>query len=96
MFGTQAFGYQDDPYTKFNASKLSTETMPVTWKRAADPMKACDAESKRVGNGGFKYTVQACSFWTDKTCVIITGTKTNLHTLGHEIRHCFQGDWHPQ
>jgi len=96
LFTTLSFAYEDNPYTKFDASKMSNETISVTWKRAADPMKACDAESKRVGNGGFKYLVQACSFWTKDSCVIITGNRTNLHTVGHEMRHCFQGDWHPQ
>ena len=44
--------------------------------------------------------INACSQWTsDKTgrkCFIYTSkTKTTLDDLGHELRHCFEGHFHP-
>jgi hypothetical protein len=55
-------------------------------------------ESKKRGLGGFKITVDACSFW-DKglfgdSCTIISEIKTSMAILGHEMRHCFQGSFH--
>lgn len=37
----------------------------------------------------------ACSEYNDQTCTIFTGRNTNMAILGHEIRHCFEGQWHP-
>ena len=39
--------------------------------------------------------VLACSEYTDKTCTIYTGRSTDMAIVGHEIRHCFEGQWHP-
>ena len=40
--------------------------------------------------------VVACAVFVegDKTCTIITGEFTSLATVGHEVRHCFEGLWH--
>ena len=91
-----AVAYEDNPTALFDAGKNTSRSMNVIWKVVDNPTKACDIESRNVGNGGFGYQVQACSFWTKDTCTIITARKTSMHTVGHEMRHCFQGDWHPQ
>ena len=74
------------------------ETSIITWEQATDVQEACDAESQRRGLGGFKIRVEACSFWGKKlgvnVCHIITEKTTDLDTLGHEMRHCFQGSFH--
>lgn len=86
------------PFTKFNATKNMTNTTTVTWEQVDDVQKACDAESRRRGLGGFKIQVEACSFWGKRlmldVCHIITEKKTDFDTLGHEMRHCFQGEFH--
>lgn len=86
----------DDPSIPFDAQKgrYATE-MPIEWRLADNVNTACDAESRRVGNGGFKgQNVQACAFWYKNKCTIITKKKPTMHAVGHEIRHCFQGEWH--
>lgn len=86
------------PFTKFDATHNMTNTTLVTWEQVNNVQTACDAESKRRGLGGFKIQVEACSFWgkrlTLDVCHIITERKTDLDTLGHEMRHCFQGAYH--
>lgn len=86
------------PFTKFDATKNMTNHSMITWDQVDDVQKACEAESRRRGLGGFKIQVEACSFWGKRlmvdVCHIITEKSTNLDTLGHEMRHCFQGAYH--
>ena len=89
----------ESPYDKFTADNNFTTDTSVVWTQAKDINKACNAESKRLGNNGFPYKLDACSFRTkDKygkhTCHIMTSTTMDYWTLGHELRHCFQTDWH--
>jgi hypothetical protein len=84
-----------------NASKLfnagSTEkTVAITWKPVDNVQQVCDIEGKNRGHGRFGYSVNSCAFWSADglQCTIITPKKTNMHLLGHEVRHCFQGNWH--
>ena len=41
---------------------------------------------------GFNAT--ACAKWRGNKCTIITPRETTMETLGHEVRHCFEGHWH--
>jgi hypothetical protein len=41
---------------------------------------------------GFNAT--ACAKWRGNKCTIITPRETTMETLGHELRHCFEGHWH--
>ena len=84
----------DDPFEKFNATNTITSQTLVIWKRVDNVIDGCNAESKRLGVAKIPYKMQACSFWTKSTCTIITGKNKTQHSLGHELRHCFQGYWH--
>lgn len=95
--------FDDDPYTMFNTNKNQFNEVTISWVSVKDIQRSCEAESKRRGNSGFGYPIDACSFWDDKkdwsgktkrACTIFTTKKTNTDTLGHEVRHCFQGDYH--
>lgn len=89
-----AFGFNDNPNSLFDASNNDVQEMNVIWKPVDNVQKVCETESRRRGHNGFGYAVNACSFWEGKTCTIITKKQTNMHALGHELRHCFQGNWH--
>ena len=84
----------DDPTDKFDATQTMTDKTVVIWKRVDNVQIGWNAESERLGVAKIPYQVKACSFWTKNTCTIITGKKTTQHSLGHELRHCFQGNWH--
>jgi hypothetical protein len=96
-FGAHA-EYHDEPFKMFDATKRVVDKSTITWVKVNDVDKACNAESHRRGNGGFKVSMYACSFWdqvgNQTVCTIITGNQTNLAEVGHEVRHCFQGSWH--
>ena len=83
-----------DPNSRFDARKKMSDTIKLTWRTVNDVQKACEEESRRRGNGGFGYSVDACSFWVGADCTIITQNRSSLHDLGHEVRHCFQGNYH--
>jgi len=92
------WAFDNSPYRKFNATKNTAETVAITWRfvEAKDIQAACEAESRRIGNNGYSYAVEACTFmWPDR-CTIITGRIVDMRTMGHELLHCFQGDWHLQ
>ena len=92
-----AADYNDNPIALHDLSSVGPQkTMQITFKIADNPMKVCNAESKRVGNGGFGYAVGACSFWTKDTCTVVLPRSGSMHTIGHEVMHCLKGDWHPQ
>jgi hypothetical protein len=87
-----------NPEFVFDNSKNFTNKTTVTIRPVADVTKACEAESKRRGNGGFGFNVQGCSFWENNqgvhSCTIIVPNKTTMHNLGHEMLHCIQGNYH--
>lgn len=84
----------EDPEHLFNVQKLNYNKITLEWIRVDDVQAACEKQSQNRGLGGFKIAVQACSFWTGNNCVLITSKKASLHSLGHEVRHCFQGAYH--
>jgi hypothetical protein len=36
-----------------------------------------------------------CAKWSDFSCTIYTKPRTSVEVLGHEVRHCFEGHFHP-
>lgn len=94
IVANQASAFNDDPTQPFDTSSNYTTQSTITWRTETNVQKACEAESRKLGYKGFGYGIQACSFFEGKNCTIITGKKTTMHSLGHEVRHCFQGNWH--
>lgn len=98
-FSTSTTSQADDwnsPYKRFDANKNFTNKSEITWIAVDNPAKVCEQEGrKRFSNfKGFNYVPQACAIWEDNKCLIITKKRPNMHELGHEVRHCFQGHWH--
>jgi hypothetical protein len=84
----------DNPNTPFDTKKNFTNSSTITWVTVDNVQEACEAESRNRGYNGFGVKLLACSFYKGDQCTIITGKKSNMHQLGHEVRHCFQGSWH--
>jgi hypothetical protein len=93
---TNAFAYYENPHEQFDMTNNKTNETKIKFIQAANVTKACDAESKRRGFGGFNIEVDACSFYNASMteCTIITPLTANFHTIGHEVRHCLQAHWH--
>lgn len=89
-----SWAFVDDPRRPFDATQNLHQDMRIKWIVTADLQGTCEKESRRHGFNGFNHPVIGCSFWRGKNCVIVTNQMPTMHTLGHEIRHCFQGNWH--
>jgi hypothetical protein len=88
---------KDDPYEVFDFSQKMYDATEVRIMTVNDISDRCQQESHKRGFGGFPYKVHACSFWNEggsRKCTIYLGKMTNMHQLGHEVRHCYQGSWH--
>lgn len=75
--------------TTFNADNEHIGQHPkVSWIAVDDVRGFCFA---LIGK-----KVDACSIYTKSgtRCVIFTGKATDEQKLGHEVRHCFKGDFH--
>ena len=93
-----AFAWKDDPYEVFDMSRRMYSNVEIEIVTSNDISNRCQQESRKRGFGGFPYTVYACSFWNEnrqRKCTIYLPTQTDMHQLGHEVRHCFQGSSHP-
>lgn len=94
---SQGYEQWDHPTKSFDAAapRVHSEEIIIRWRVADNVSAACDQASKDFGNEGFgNQQMQGCAFWWGPTCVIITKKKPTMHTVGHEIRHCFYGAWH--
>jgi hypothetical protein len=71
----------------FIASKMGMHNSHITWRVVED----ATAECKALGS---KTPALACAFMGKYNCVIVTNKDTSHEILGHEMRHCFEGNWH--
>ena len=99
MSASIAYAYDDSPYTIFSTSDNDVDSSLITWESVDDVQKACDDYRRKKGNKPYGENINACSFWTHtffnkNVCHVITKKNTTMWTIGHEIRHCFQGKWH--
>lgn len=86
--------YDDNPKKPFDASNHNYETMLITWKAVKDVNKECNKMRVKRGETPFGFSVDACSSWSGRMCTIITKAKPTMWSVGHEIRHCYEGNWH--
>ena len=67
----------------------------VYWHPVENVKQVCD---HLFDSYGIKrvFLVQGCAIWNKdhSKCVIITSNNTDTHILGHELRHCFEGQFH--
>ena len=96
---TNVFAYYEDPHQSFDMTSNMTNNTTITFIQTNNVQATCTAESKKRGRAGFPFSVEACSFWDRSltgpdSCTIVTSTKANFHTIGHEVRHCIQGNFH--
>ena len=69
-----------------------TEATVVTWLTFDDVENQC-IKAGAKDPGPFQHLL-GCAIYNKKSCRIITGKTTTMETLGHELRHCFEGKFH--
>lgn len=83
-----------NPHAPFKGEDKQRPLTIVEWRTAENVQEACELESKVRMQNGFNYELGACSFWRNDFCVIITSKHPTTFDLGHELRHCFQENFH--
>lgn len=99
-FSANAAEINDDP-TELYRSSFDSKKVVIIWKTATNVQEMCNIESIKFGSGPVTNPSKACALWRQDRngvpqgeCIIITRKNVSMHTIGHEIRHCFEGHWH--
>lgn len=68
----------------------------VRWEVRENVVEVCSRAAKITAAQAWMTPPLACAMWNvaSKECVIITGKKVSHVELGHELRHCFEGNFH--
>ena len=68
----------------------------VRWEVRENVAAVCGRAAKLSTTQAWMTPPLACAMWnvSSKECVIITGKKVSHVELGHELRHCFEGNFH--
>ena len=75
----------------FTPSKSSSQ-VNVTWLVVDNTTASCKQYFPEFME---KYPfIISCTGWSNDVCVIITSKITTHQILGHELRHCFEGNFH--
>lgn len=75
---------------RFDASPK--QPMQITWLAVADPTSTCKLLFPKFAHYSL---IAACAGWNQSgQCTVVTGLITTHQVLGHEVRHCFEGDFH--
>ena len=68
----------------------------VRWEVRENVAEVCSRAAQLSSTQAWMTPPLACAMWNvaSKECVIITGKKVSHVELGHELRHCFEGNFH--
>lgn len=90
---TRGLCQETDFNLQFEAMDLKYREVYIKWNVVDNPDEVC----RKLNKTGFKQngTILACAIGNDRNvCNIYTSKNLNLAILGHEVRHCFEKDWH--
>lgn len=91
---TKGICQESDYNLQFEAMDLKYREVYIKWNIVDNPDETC----KKLNKSGFKQNgvILACAVGNDtkNVCNIYTSKNLNLAILGHEVRHCFERDWH--
>lgn len=78
----------------FHHAEGSTR-IPVRWIRVSDErlQRFCALTTEQPHRSGSVF-LGCAGVDPTGTCIIYTSTNTTHQILGHELRHCFQGNFH--
>ena len=84
-----------DAFTAKPESQRVLNRVRVRWEVRDDVAQVC-SQKANTGTQSVQAAPIACAVWNVPTqeCVIITGRQVAHVTLGHELRHCFEGHFH--
>lgn len=86
--------YED--FTPMSEDDRIMKIIQLTWEVRPDASSYC-AQSMKNKSKAMMSPPIACAIWSAKaqTCTIVTPPNPNHVLIGHEVRHCFEGQFHP-
>lgn len=82
-----SFGYPLNP--TFKTQQKEYGAILIEWKTTDNPALVCGKGYRAV-----TANIIGCAIREGIRCTIYTKRELNLAILGHEIRHCYEGNWH--
>ncbi len=83
-----------EPFSPKKEKDRVLNKVVMSWKVSDNPSEDC----RRLSSGYFirRNDLLGCAVWNAETkeCTIITTKKVSHMILGHEVRHCFEGNFH--
>ena len=85
-----------DSFQAMPESQRVLNRVRVRWEVRDDVSQICSQKVKTLGAQKVAAAPIACAVWntTTQECTIVTARQVNHVTLGHELRHCFEGGFH--
>ena len=83
-------------FTPLDNSQRQMNKIKMTWQVREDAAEFC--KQRQMDKGvSVQGTHVACAVWSvqRQECHIVTGSVVSHVVLGHELRHCFEGHFHP-
>jgi glutamate racemase len=72
------------------------QSITIHWMKVPDPNAYCRQIDPKMAAISNDKKILGCAHWSKikPECKIVTGLKDDLVTIGHEMKHCFVGEWH--
>lgn len=85
--------YEGEPFIPIPVGKRLMHQAIVRWEVRDDAETYC----RKLVSSKFGEIPLGCALWdvAKNTCTIVTPNPTTHVVLGHELRHCFEGGFHP-
>ena len=85
-----------ESFTPIPASARDMNDVKVRWEVRQNVAEFCGRAAKITTAQAMFTPPLACAVWNvaSKECVIVTGPQVSHVALGHELRHCFEGNFH--
>lgn len=73
---------------------IRSDSIPVVWIKVNNYEEATSWCASYSRSRSYP-AVRGCQYWSDKHCVIVAPKEDHV-VIGHELRHCFDGNFHPE
>lgn len=85
-----------ESFTPVQPSARVMNEVKVRWEIRENVAAVCSGAAKLSSAQAWMTPPVACAMWNvaTKECVIVTGKQVSHVELGHELRHCFEGNFH--
>lgn len=97
LTGCQSISYTEyEDFQPMPKAQRVISNVNLTWDVRPDAADYCAKLKENKGNAMMGAPI-ACAIWSAKaqTCTIVTSPNPNHVVIGHEVRHCFEGHFHP-